>query len=580
MQTGTRVKSLSVRIKEGLVPSIFGILFTAIGFSLLAFGVLLPISDGLKVKGWKPASAYIENTHESRPRKAAARYRYEHLGVVYYNTRVDISRGGDNVGVYHANMNRKLTLAAKENSPVDVWINPKNPAQSILDRRIRWKLLAGYLTMAFIFGGIGLLALSSVLFGSSYKTENRISLNKPWLTRPEWANKKIKSNARATFYRARIFALVWCFVSLLIISVGISRGSFSTDGVPLIFLCSFTGIGFVVAVIKATIEWRRFGHDFLIMDPYPAAIGGQLGGTLNVKIPYDSNYLFKVTLNCLHRYTEDSKDTRVWKESSVWQSQGFAYAEKSNNSTQLSLLFNVDDELPSSGLPSDSYYFWQLRIEASISGIDFNRTYNIPVFKHTGSYVHEPQYLRLLCVDHPAAKNARKESISHVLTIHNTFDGVVLDYPAFKYASQLIVSIVVCLLFMAIGIGVGNYGSGLGAILFGLMFSLPGLFIPYAIYLLLLHLQVRVDNGWVNTAKIILGIRVGGQRALRKDISHLCMYKVNTVKSRGVHMVFYEVHAITLNNEKIVVGRNFVGKEVAAQALEEISVLIGAEKNS
>ena len=60
------------------------------------------------------------------------------------------------------------------------------------------------------------------------------------------------------------------------------------------------GLGLLVWAVRQTLAWRCFGMTLLELDPFPGAIGGDIGGLLELRLPYSP---FRITLTCLYVYT-------------------------------------------------------------------------------------------------------------------------------------------------------------------------------------------------------------------------------------------------------------------------------------
>jgi hypothetical protein len=66
---------------------------------------------------------------------------------------------------------------------------------------------------------------------------------------------------------------------------------------------SLVGLGLLVWAVRQTLAWRCFGMTLLELDPFPGAIGGDIGGLLELRLPYNPRCPFRITLTCLYVYT-------------------------------------------------------------------------------------------------------------------------------------------------------------------------------------------------------------------------------------------------------------------------------------
>lgn len=569
--------SLWARLKGRWMLVLFAMPFAGVGLGFLIISIMPALSEWQSMKSWQYGSAFIQSAElsvsygDSTTYKAKAEYAYEYQGREYTNNKVGITAGHDNIGNYHKNMSRRLKRAASNKTPVNLWIDPANPQNSVLDRNIRWELLLFKMVFVLVFGSVGFGILAFVLLAPSDKLKNSDSVSKPWLSRREWASKTIISNAKSGVYFIWIFTFFWNAISFPIAFFAMKDYSSENLKVLVVLLFPLVGLGLIAVGIKQVRAWRFFGKTPFIMDPYPGVIGGQVGGTIDLNIPYTAKTAFKVTLNCLRSYVTGSGKHRKHHESLVWQSQGFAYTRSWGDKTRLSLLFDVDNNLPVSEPSSNSYHFWQLQVEAAMPGVDFNRAYTVPVFKLETQSAGRARHLDELCVNHPEAETYREQEIESILNIEQIPDGIVLYYPAFKQMGGKLVVLIVGLIFFAVGVGISLSGK---AVFISAVFSLVGL--PLALsgfYFLSVSLNVRIDKNKLETIKRIFGIRVGGQSVSRKVVRHLCLKESYTSSGNGTHTKFYKIQAEMLNNKKIVVGYNLAGKNIAQQALEAFSLL-------
>jgi hypothetical protein len=68
---------------------------------------------------------------------------------------VSISGSADNIGDYQQRLGRRLANAHERNETVTVYVNAADPADSIIDRELRWGLLGFKSIFVLVFGGIG-----------------------------------------------------------------------------------------------------------------------------------------------------------------------------------------------------------------------------------------------------------------------------------------------------------------------------------------------------------------------------------------------------------------------------------------
>lgn len=144
------------------------------GLFMVAFGAggvvggILPISltlwRAVEVAGWQPVPAQVLEAalDESRGSKGGstyavrARYAYRVNGQDHEGRRVGLVEwGSDNVGRWQHDWYARLQDARQREQSVLAWVDPARPARSILDRNVRWGLMAFHLPFAVLFTAVG-----------------------------------------------------------------------------------------------------------------------------------------------------------------------------------------------------------------------------------------------------------------------------------------------------------------------------------------------------------------------------------------------------------------------------------------
>ncbi len=553
---------------------VFSLPFLGVGVGILAFLLVPMLVDGQRVQDWQRGEARLTSAElvtsrgsDSTTYRVRATYTYEYGGRQYRGDRVAIASAGDNIGDFQQRLGRELERAHRQGRPVPVWINPENPREAALNRDLRWGMAGLFATFVLVFGGAGAGMLWYGLRGRRPANVLRPG-DKPWLMRPEWTGPEIPSNARSALYFAGFFAVFW---NLIAIPVGVvTLREFLDGNRTAIFglLFPLVGIGLIAWALKEIVNWRRFGRTRLVMDPYPGAIGGQVGGTLTVRLPYDANVPFKVTLSCLYSRITGSGKSRRRSERLVWQREGYAHARPHAEGTELEILFVVDDELPASDFQDKSaYHLWRVTVEAPLRGVDFVRSFEIPVFP-TG----EPaRRLKQLSTGHRLAAEERARAIEAVLEIEHIPGGVELYFPAFRHPGAKLAGIVFGLVFLGVGLLTG--GTDVPMVL-RLLFGLLGGAITLAcLYSLLVSLRVRIDHSGLEVRRRLLGLPAGARTVPRRDLRSLTLKQSYSSSSGRKHTVYFKLQAITGDGRSVTIGHNLAGRDAANEALERVSRL-------
>lgn len=159
----------SIWSQAALVLVALMLLATSLG--LLVFSVGPTVYDWSRMRQWQPAPAQVESVrlHVGRMARGAphyaavVRYRYQAGGTQHTGTRAAVDNAGDSWREFHQQLADRLHNAQRTGAPVQVWVNPAHPAESVVDRTLRVGPLALNLVIAGFAGGSGLLILMMVV---------------------------------------------------------------------------------------------------------------------------------------------------------------------------------------------------------------------------------------------------------------------------------------------------------------------------------------------------------------------------------------------------------------------------------
>lgn len=142
------------RIGAAIGALAFLLLFGGAG-ALGLWAVFGTIQLGWQAEKWVKVQAKLLRWDEGE-----AAYSYVWQEREYVGTRVGtfVLGGSSEVDDWEARIDARLTDAIAEKKPVMALVDPENPAESLLDGEIRWKLLLIFLPLAIAFGGAGLAA--------------------------------------------------------------------------------------------------------------------------------------------------------------------------------------------------------------------------------------------------------------------------------------------------------------------------------------------------------------------------------------------------------------------------------------
>ena len=530
------------------------------------------MSDWVQVEARLLSGGYETSSGDSDTYEAYAEYQYEFQGRRFTADRVGISSGGDNIGDYQQEIGNNLRAAHARGESILVYVNPESPSHAVIDRGVRWGLIGFKMIFVIVFGGVGFGLLYGVWRTPAEKDKSDPAyVDKPWLLNDDWQTSTIRSSSKTSMWAAWGFAIFWNAISSITPFMAYEEVVEKQNYIALVALVfPLVGVGLLVWAIRRTLEWRRFGPAPVTLDPYPGSIGGHVGGTIDVNMPYDSNVKFKLTLTNIHSYESGSGDNRSKKEKALWQDAIIAHAAPGNKGTRLTFRFDVPEgQRPSDTEKDDSYALWRLNLAADIPGTDIDRDYEIPVYP-TGQ---QSRLLSGYAIERARSEQSKldEQSVRDAINLEHTPQGKRLFFPMGRNLSGSLVGIVIGGIFAAAGwFLVVQEGQKIFGSIFGGVGALVAI---TSFYMLFNSFEVRqVPNG-IRTVRRLLGIPIGGSELHLGQIAEIYKHSSMQSQSGGKHTVYCDIYARDRAGKKHKIALGFKGKSEAEAAIR----LIGRE---
>lgn len=532
--------------------TLFGLPFFCVGAGFLLLSVIPTLHDAWRMASWLEtpgtllqAQLVAGRSDDATTYRVTAQYRYNIAGRDYRNDRVAISDSADNVGDFQQTLGNRLEQALYSGQPVSVWYDPGNPQDAVLSRDPRWGLLGFKLIFVIAFGGAGFGMMYFGLFG-----RKSIAAAQPWLQRPEWQGGVIGSGAKTGMYFAWGFTLIWNLVSVpaafLIPGVWRENGEIAL----LILIFPLVGAGLLIWAIKTLLEWKRFGATPLTMDPFPGAIGGDVGGEILVNLRYDPAAQYEVTLSCINSYISGTGEDRSRSEKIVWQDSGYAEAQPALHGVRLQFRFEVPDGLPTSEDHSNNYHLWRLTVHGDLPGVDLNRSFELPVYRNAEKSRHiktfSPQY-------RPAGMP--QIEVAALLPLTQSGQRIDIYYPMLRKP----LSALAMLLFGSVFCGISLFlwhqakSEGFPLYIMSIIFGFAGgLIVLGGFYALFNSLHVYCDGRSVSTVRRVLGIPINSKSLAHPLIRSIEIKQSGSSQSGNTHHINYQVLAKTASGDMVL----------------------------
>ncbi len=428
----------------GVFLVLFGLPFAGVGVFMgwMAGSTLL---DYARAQHWTEVPATIDTLdleHHSDSEggstsKVVCTYHYTIGGTTYTADRVGINGSGDNIGSWHEDVHRRLRAHHQRGKTVTCYVNPAAPEQAMLDRELRFGLLAFMLLFVVVFGGAGGSIIYAGITGgrrvAREKAAQAAHPDQPWLTRPEWSSGRISPQLGRKAAMLWVFALFWNAISSPILFFLPEEIADKHNYLALIgLLFPAVGAGILAWAIRATLMYRRFGRSYLNLSTLPGVVGGRLQGELVLVGDIAALDRIDVTLKCVRTVTTQSGDSSDTNHHTLWgDTQTHDNIAPRYGETEVRL--PVDFQIPYTCEPCDdgdsnNRVHWQLTADADIPGVNLGLCLEVPVYRTADSdeAVGEApervlrEQATITAGDAPISSRIRVETLGRTATAYTT----------------------------------------------------------------------------------------------------------------------------------------------------------------
>lgn len=621
-----------------VIPALlFGLLFSCGGYFILSETALPMWHNWQRMQDWRPASARLLSM-QTADNDTRASYRYDFAGGSYQGNGVGVSKVRDNIGYYQRDMQAYLREIELSGDILPIWVNPMNPSEAVIDRDMRWGLFAlsvGFCSLFIVIGlgivyasfrgyenglrqagpsmrasrkswqrlrdsggtQLGFLEFRQRQYAESASVEPAEVTPGAWQRRKGWESAEIKSDAVGNSRLFWIFAGIWNAVSspiFFILPDELQRGNYLA-----LLALLFPAIGLLLfyKAVARTLEYRRFGKTLLSMDPYPGAIGGHVGGQIQVNnLDYrtaSEAKVLRVRLECVYSYISGSGEDRSRRESIEWAEQGRPKIDSANRGVRLGFRFDVPADLPQSDIEqTGAYHYWRLSLKAEVPGIDLDRSFNLPVYATAASSrrSHHDISARAAAAREHESENARRaigsgnfdiEGLSRALRFRKEGNRILLSFPMFRNRLLTMIAAIfaACFGFASYSMATMTSAGGLIGIsitVFAIPFFLVGLLAAVAaLYLPFNNLRVCIDSGEVSVLRRLLVIPIYWRKLRRGDISQLHIKRSGSTGQGADKIEHFKICARDNQGRDITLAEDIDGEDIASHFRDYLAQRIG-----
>ncbi len=368
--------------------ALFGLPFAAIA-TFFAYELLSMVWLGYQAQSWEtvPAKVISAKLDEHRSDgnstyKVVASYRYNYQGDTYDSDKVALYEERDSFKSYHNEIFKRLKKAKNKKKPVDCYVNPNNPSESLLDRTIRLTMILMMSPFVLAFGifGYGMIIGSAFVHRFNKKQKKLIKANpdKPWLWQEDWKQGVIKSDFKKSFYGMAAFTLMWNAIAFPIALVLLIDEDDNPWWVKLfVLLFPLVGISMIGYCVYFWLRIQKNGKSVFRMGSVSGVVGGRLTGVVVAPESLANSPSIRTKLVCTQ--TVDHGDSQM--EKIRWQDDRIITQTLSSDEpgkVGIPIVFAIPSDAPPTDEELD--YKWKLIVEAEMPGINFKEDFKVPVF--------------------------------------------------------------------------------------------------------------------------------------------------------------------------------------------------------
>jgi hypothetical protein len=248
-------------------------------------------------------------------------------------------------------------------------------------------LAMGGTGVVFIAAGVGFGAVMRKANAQQRETERRRAefSGEPWKWNPAWDERGIAADTSQGAGAMWFFATLWNGISIPA-AIGATQ-KIAAGEKFLIVAYVFPLIGALIlwSAIYRTLQTRKFGRPVFLPAALPGEIGGTLGGVIHVprRILIDADA--RLALRCVRRSAAGTGDDRTVREALLWEKAVHIAREKwptGERGTEIPVLLPIAAGCAPTemGDDHDNRVLWRLAIAAKTVGVDFEATFEVPVF--------------------------------------------------------------------------------------------------------------------------------------------------------------------------------------------------------
>ncbi|CAN7367308.1 DUF3592 domain-containing protein [Acidovorax sp. LjRoot194] len=576
-----------------LVLALFGLSLAAVALVFVFAAIVPTLYDGWRMRSWQPVPARLVDaaieTHGSARRKTTysvrAEYVYEVGGVRRTGSRPAINGGADDIGHFHYGLGVRLQQALQAGEPVTAYVNLAQPAQSVLDRTIRWNLLGFWMIFVAAFGGVGGTLMAWALRNyrrganaSTYATTvaggaiQGLAPVEGSLGGPISAHQKLETMLLAGFAAIALPLSVWMCLRVL------PRAWQGEPAAWVVLMFPLVAAGLLRAVYKRARMRQRFGDAQLVLSPLPARQGEPFMAHVDIRAAYRPSLRYAARLQCLRNRTTRIGDEVHTTEQVEWSASARArVSDEGSGMLRLQWRLQVPHGLPASTEPG---ILWRLEIHDEHEAQGYRAQFLLPMVDAADAAERGPapagqsQGTQVLADDEGRMPGA--DPFGAVCSMQAVAEGgAQLEQPAGRmWRAQRILILTVCLVGVPLLLAVSATAPPALRLA---AFLAAGMAVAWALFAVgnRRSSYLNAQQG-IRTERRLLGLRTSFQQVPADQVQQLAIRLAYTQSlGDGPREEIYTLYAQLHGGASVVLADSISGQPAARQALREVARVSG-----
>lgn len=262
----------------------------------------------------------------------------------------------------------------------------------------------GPMIFGVFFGGIPLLILTLLVSGQRSLAQRALlqaqNPDRPWIYKQEWVNGVITERGASAPWFMLVFAILFTAISIPAVYAFRDQLGKQNTGALVALLFPLVGLALFVSAMYKVLRWHKFGVSRLRLDRIPVEPGHSFHAQIETHMREAPANGFKLRLSCIERISSGSGRSRSTRESYLWQDEQTirpGVAIPTPVGVRIPLSFEVPaDAQPTDEQNRDDEFVWRLDVTTDEPGIDYDVTFELPVFNtadapHTAIHFAGPQ---------------------------------------------------------------------------------------------------------------------------------------------------------------------------------------------